>query len=383
MLKPALQTRPDQPIPFNDPLRQIQDLGRDIDEVIREVIASGCWLNGPWTARFAEEFARYCGVRHCVPVGNATDALEFALRSLDVEPGDEVITVANAGGYTTTACRMVGAIPVWVDVNPATLGLDVAKIGDALSGRTKVVVATHLYGILVDVSALRAELDRHGAAHVRIVEDCAQAHGARLHGQTAGAFGDAAAFSFYPTKNLGALGDAGALVTQDAEIAERVARLHQYGWGERFYSEIPMGRNSRIDEIQAAILMIKLPHLDRLNMERRAILSRYAHELSPAITVVGPCDTEANVGHLAVVRVPRRDEFRGRMAEENIGTAIHYPVLDCDQVSQCSLPSLKMALPESESAVDEIVTLPCFPAMTDAECDRVISTANRIVAELA
>jgi dTDP-4-amino-4,6-dideoxygalactose transaminase len=264
---------------------------------------------------------------------------------------------------------------------PSTLSIDLEQIGAALSEQTKVVVATHLFGIMVDVGALRAKLDSQGASHVRIVEDCAQAHGAEMRGLKAGAAGDAAAFSFYPTKNLGALGDAGALVTNDPEIAECVSRLHQYGWRERFFSEIPMGRNSRMDEIQAAIIAVKLPHVKRWNEMRRAVLARYIDELLPPLRVVGSV-SDSNVAHLAVLRVPQRDRFRAALAAQGIATSIHYPVLDCDQASQRLLPGRRLPLPESERAVKEIVTLPCFPHLTTGECDRVIATANRIATEL-
>jgi dTDP-4-amino-4,6-dideoxygalactose transaminase len=320
-------------------------------------------------------------VEHCIPVANATDGLELALRSVGVRPGDEVITVANAGGYTMTACRIVGAHPVWVDVTNATLSLDIGCIDEVLGEQTKVVVATHLYGIMVDVEALRTTLDRLGAGHVRIIEDCAQAHGAAMRGRKAGSLGDIGVFSFYPTKNLGALGDAGAVVTNDPKLADGVLKLHQYGWSERFYSEVPMGRNSRMDEIQAAILVTKLPHLERWNAERRQAFRRYKRKLKPPLCVVGP-DSDCNVAHLAVVRTPQRDHFRARMAAEGIGTAVHYPVLDCEQISQRSLPGRRFPLRESKRAVQEIVTLPCFPGLTEAELDRIVSTANRIASEL-
>lgn len=369
-------------IPINDPVRQYRELREQIDRVIGDVMSSGRWINGSWTRRIAGELARWCGVAHCVPVGNGTDALELALRALGVGPNDEVITVANAGGYATTACHLVGATPVWTDVAPATLGLDVERVGEALTEKTKAVVVTHLYGIMVDIPALRADLDRHGGAHIRIVEDCAHAHGAVMHGRRAGALGDVAAFSFYPTKNLGALGDAGAIVTNDPEIADRVSRLHQYGWRERYHSMVPMGRNSRMDELQAAILTVKLPHLDRWNTARRNVVARYARELRVPLRVVGGTSAPWNAAHLAIVRTPRRDHFRTRLAAEGIATDVHYPILDCDQVSQQTLPGRRRALPESTRAVREIVTLPCFAELAAAEVDRIISTANRIAAEL-
>jgi aminotransferase EvaB len=368
-------------IPINDPIRQYRELHVEIDRVIREVNGSGRWLNGSWTRRIAEEIARWCGVAHCVPVANGTDALELALRSVGVELNNEVITVANAGGYATTACHLVGATPVWVDVRASTLGLDIERVGEALSERTKAIVVTHLYGIMVDVPALRAELDRRGATHVRIIEDCAHAHGATMRGRKAGALGDVAAFSFYPTKNLGALGDAGAVLTNDAEIADRTLRLHQYGWRERYNSIAAIGRNSRMDELQAAVLTVKLPHLEQWNAARRNVIERYVNELHPPFRVVSTC-SQSDVAHLAVLRVPQRDQFRKRMAAAGIATDIHYPILDCNQVSQKMLPGRLLALPESERAVREIVSLPCFAELTADEVDRIIFAANRIAAEL-
>src|SRR3990172_9337190 len=197
-----------------------------------------------------------------------------------------------------------------------------------------------------------------------------------MGGRKAGSFGDVAAFSFYPTKNLGALGDAGAVLTGDAELADCIARLHQYGWDERFHSVLPMGRNSRMDELQAAILTTKLPHLERWNEARRRVIARYAREIESPICLVG-VNSSCNVGHRAVVRTPRRDQIRKLMAAEGIATDVHYPVLDCDQISQRGMPGRRLPLPESERAVGEILTLPCYPELTTAELDRIILTLNR------
>jgi dTDP-3-amino-2,3,6-trideoxy-4-keto-D-glucose/dTDP-3-amino-3,4,6-trideoxy-alpha-D-glucose/dTDP-2,6-dideoxy-D-kanosamine transaminase len=365
-------------IPINDLSRQYQGLSEQLHRAVNDVLASGYWLNGPRVTKFADEFARWCGVAHCVPVGNGTDALELALRGLEIAPGDEIITVANAGGYSTTACRLLGAVPVWVDVVPSTQGLDVEQALGAVDERTKAIIVTHLYGIMVDVDGLRKGLEHRGLSHVRIVEDCAQAHGAVMHGAKAGSFGDVAAFSFYPTKNLGACGDAGAVVTDNEKVAERITKLKQYGWGERYHSVLPLGRNSRMDEIQAAILSVKLPYVEESNAVRRAILSRYATEIRPPMRLVAQ-PSISNAAHLAVFCTPRRDEVRKHLAAENIGTDIHYPVLDCDQVSQRGLPARRMPLPESETAVKTIISLPCFAELTTAEVDTIISKTNSII----
>jgi dTDP-3-amino-2,3,6-trideoxy-4-keto-D-glucose/dTDP-3-amino-3,4,6-trideoxy-alpha-D-glucose/dTDP-2,6-dideoxy-D-kanosamine transaminase len=363
-------------IPICSPVAQYRVLQKEIDDVVREVLTSGVWLNGPWTRRFAKEFAEWCGVKYCIPVANGTDALELAMRALSVGPGDEVITAANAGGYATAVCHLLGATPVWVDVLPETLGLDPDRVAAAVTARTKVVVVTHLYGILSAVEILRDALDRLGRSDISILEDCSHAHGASSNGRKAGAFGQIAMFSFYPTKNLGAAGDAGAVVTNSADLAERVRRLAQYGWSEKYRSEIPSGRNSRMDELQAAILCVKLPHADGWNTERRKILAGYAAGIRAPNSIVG-ASHHANVAHMVIMRTRQRDRIRLAMSRAQIASDIHFPILDCDQISQAGLPGRKLPLPVSECARDEILTLPCYPGMTEDHLNKVITTVNQ------
>ncbi len=362
-------------LPINDPVRLYRRLKSEIDAAVAQVLASGRWIDGPFADQFAGEFAARCGVARCVPLGNGTDALELALRALGVGPGDEVITVANAGGFATEACWLVGATPVWIDVRPDTLGLDPDLIGETVSDRTKVVIATHLYGIVADVGRIRRELDRIGRPDVRILEDCAQAHGAMQDGRRAGSLGDVAAFSFYPTKNLGALGDAGAILTDDQNLADRVAWLRLHGWRERFRSTLPFGRNSRMDEIQAAVLGVKLRHLDDFNAERRQIVARYAEATHSPSDIVG-ADDPTNVGHLAVLRTSRRTEVAQALSGAGIATDVHYPVLDCDQESAQGMPARKIPLPVSERARNEILTLPCYPGLSGPEIERVAAAVK-------
>ena len=246
-------------VPMNDPRRTSASISGAISVAIERVVSSGWYLSGNETTGFEAAFAEHVGVPDCVAVANGTDALELALRALGVEPGDRVLTVSNAGGYTLTALAAIGAVPCFVDVDPVTLTLDISAAVDAATSRTTAVVATHLFGYAVDVSELRRCLDAAGHRHVVILEDAAQAHGASVDGRRVGSLGDAASFSFYPTKNLGALGDAGAVTTRHADVAHRVRSLHQYGWTQRYVSTIPGGRNSRIDEMQAAILGVALP----------------------------------------------------------------------------------------------------------------------------
>jgi dTDP-4-amino-4,6-dideoxygalactose transaminase len=364
-------------IPLNDPVRVYRRLQPAIDDTVAGVLASGRWMNGPFTERFAASFADWCGAARCVPVGNGSDALELALRALAVGPGDEVITVANAGAFATSACRLVGATPVWIDVRADTLGLDPKRVADAVTPRTKVIVATHLFGIVVDIPAIRHALDRIGRGDVRILEDCAQAQGARRDGQRVGSLGDIAAFSFYPTKNLGAFGNAGAVVTNDSELADSVASLQSYGWRQQFRQKLPYGRNARIDELQAAILCVKLPHVDDWNAERRQIFERYAAAVRPLATIVGSVDP-TNVCHLAVLRTPDRIAAARALADAKIATTVHYPVLDCDQMPDLNLPGRKLPLPVSERARDEILSLPCYPGLTEVEIEHIAQTLTKL-----
>jgi dTDP-3-amino-2,3,6-trideoxy-4-keto-D-glucose/dTDP-3-amino-3,4,6-trideoxy-alpha-D-glucose/dTDP-2,6-dideoxy-D-kanosamine transaminase len=360
-------------VPINDPVRLYRRLQPELDAAVAKVLASGRFIDGPFTERFAAQFAAWCDVAHCVLVGNGMEALELALRALEIGPGDEVITVANAGGFATGACRLVGATPVWVDVRPDTLGLDLDAVIAAVRDRTKLVIATHLYGIVVDVPGIRRALDRIGRGDVRILEDCAQAHGATLGGRRAGSLGDVAAFSFYPTKNLGAFGNAGAVVTDDPEIAQRVERLRFYGWSSKFRQERPFGRNGRADEMQCAVLTVKLAHVDAWNAERRRIIARYAATIAPPARIIGG-DDPTSAAHLAVLCTPDRPVVVGAMARAGIGTAIHYPYLDCDQTSEAGLPGRRMSLRASERARHQILSLPCYPCLSDAEIEKVLET---------
>lgn len=362
-------------IPICSPASHYQALQGEIDGVVREVLRSGIWLNGDWTRRFAREFAKWCGVKHCIPVANGTDALELAMRALGIGPGDEVITAANAGGYATAACHLVGGTPVWIDVRPETLGIDPNRILPAITDRTRLVVVTHLYGILADVTAVRDAINRSARGNIQILEDCAQAHGASSAGRKAGSFGDIGTFSFYPTKNLGAAGDAGAVVTNNAELADRVERLRQYGWREKYRSVLPGGRNSRIDELQAAILCVKLPYLEGWNARRRQIFDVYVEAIAPPNSIVGARE-QANVAHMAIMRSPQRASIIRALAQAGIATEIHYPMLDCDQASARGLPGRKYALLVSEHACEQILTLPCYPDMTEDQIGAVAAAVN-------
>lgn len=365
-------------IPVNDLARHNAPLRDRLSLAIERVIATGPYILGPCVKQFESAFAEYCGVAHCVGTANGTDAIELALRACGVAPGQSVITVANAGGYSTSAILAAGALPAYVDIDPATLLIDLDRVRDAMRPGVAAIIATHLYGRMVDMPAL---LDIAGCAGVPVIEDCAQAHGARLMGKTAGSWGVCGCFSFYPTKNLGALGDGGAVVSDDGAVAAAVRELRQYGWRERFRVTRQGGRNSRLDELQAAILLEKLPLLDRWNQRRRDIAALYRRELAKCGIRLQDDFGLADVAHLFVVRVTRRDRVRGRLSEMGIGADVHYPVPDHRQEGWSRNGWASVSLPQTETACAEVFTLPCFPELTDQEAAQVVSAVRRIVTE--
>ncbi|WP_136526187.1 DegT/DnrJ/EryC1/StrS family aminotransferase [Geomonas ferrireducens] len=358
-------------VPLQAPLRQYQQLATEIDTAVQSALSSGRWLFGTSVDQFEKSFAAYCCVPFVITVANGTDALEISLIAAGAKER-EVITVANAGGYTTTACRIIGAIPVYVDIDPETLLMSPQHALAAVTKDTAALVVTHLYGRMAEVGAFRAGLAAMGREDVVIIEDCAQAHGALLNGKRAGSCGDLATFSFYPTKNLGAMGDGGAIACHAPDIAAKIRALSQYGWSQRYCSTVPHGRNSRMDEIQAAILLSKLPHLDNWNERRRRIVHRYRAAASAAFNS-WYTDSPAFVAHLAVCRHRQRDHVRALFSEAGVATDVHYPTLDCDQPSQQGLPMVVHDLHESRAASREIFTLPCFPEMTEDEISLVVS----------
>lgn len=363
-------------IPVNSLARHFAPLHAALANAAREVIESGYYVLGPGVSAFESEFAGYCGVDHCIGVANGTDALEIALKSCGVQPGSRVAVVANAAMYGTTAVLACGATPVFVDIDPATHGMDPAALQAVLDSdrRPDAVVVTHLYGRLASIEAIATACT---AAGVALIEDCAQAHGARLpDGRKAGSFGDAASFSFYPTKNLGALGDGGAVVARDASVAARIRQLRQYGWTSKYSNGLPGGRNSRLDELQARLLSLMLPSLDGWNDARRAIANRYSSEIqNPRIEVPAPAGNDC-VAHLYVIRSSARATLQAHLATAGIQTDVHYPIPDHRQ--PCHAGAFDgVHLPATECNATQVLTLPCFPEMTGAEVQAVIDACNR------
>jgi dTDP-4-amino-4,6-dideoxygalactose transaminase len=358
-------------IPVNDLSRRARTDGDAVASAILNVAASGRYVLGASVATFEREFADFCGVAHCIGVANGSDALELALRALDIGPGDDVLTVANAAMYSTLAIRAVGATPVYADVDPANLLMTATLVEKAITSRTRAIIVTHLYGRLGDIEAL-TELAHD--VRIPLVEDCAQAHGARRGGRRAGSFGTIGCFSFYPTKNLGAIGDGGALTTSDVTLAERLRSLRQYGWEEKYVVAHAGGRNSRLDELHAAVLLARLSGLDAANSRRRAIAERYAGIRNPAIRLPGPADA-GNVVHLYVVRSTERGSLRVHLAARGVETAVHYPVPDHHQ-PLIAPTYARTSLPVTERACGEVLSLPCFPELTADEIDQVIDGCN-------
>lgn len=346
---------------------QAANEGVDLAAAMKRVLDSHWYVLGTEVESFESEFAHYIGTAHCVGVANGTDALELALRAVGVQAGDAVVTVANAGFYTSTALLAIGAVPQFVDVDPLTFNMAPDALEKALDKRPKAVVVTHLYGRMAPITEL-CKLAH--AAGVPLIEDCAQAHGAAMQGRRAGTFGYVGCFSFYPTKNLGAVGDGGAVVTQDAELNARMRQLRQYGWAGKYRVDTPGGRNSRLDELQAAVLRTKLPWLDAWNDQRRSIARRYDTAFADLPLQCPGLASSDYVAHLYVVRTPLRDALRRVLAERNIATEIHYPVPDHRQqvLANTGMPSL----PVTEMLAQEIVTLPCFPGLPEEAVERVI-----------
>lgn len=363
------------PIPVNSLLRHIAPLKNKLSLVADHIIQSGYYVLGPHVALFEQSFAEYCGAAHCVGVANGTDALELALKAAGVAPGDHVAVTANAAMYGTTAVLACQAIPVFLDVTQESSTLAPAALKTAIENNPnlKAVVVTHLYGRIAAIEEISL-LCR--ANDIMLVEDCAQAHGATLHGRRAGTFGDVASFSFYPTKNLGALGDGGAVVTDDAAIFDRVSKLRQYGWTQKYTNGFAGGRNSRLDEIQAAMLLQMLPLLDAWNARRLEIANRYSGEICHTDIVAPSPASSEYVAHLYVIKTKRRDELRKHLAEAGIQTEVHYPLPDHKQPCHEGRYDA-ISLPVTESDAQTVLTLPCFPELTDDEVQRVIDSCNQ------
>lgn len=354
-------------IPAANPHAQYLSHKTEIDEAIKAALDGNRYILGPQTKAFEHEFAEYIGLKYGVGVGSGTEALHLAIRACEIGAGDDVITVSHTAVATVSAIELAGATPVLVDIHPATFTLDPQKLETAITPRTKAIIPVHIYGGSADLDPILQIAKRH---NLKVIEDCAQAHGARYHAKRLGSWGDVACFSFYPTKNLGAIGDGGFVATNDPVIAERLDLLRQYGWRERYISEIG-GWNTRLDELQAAILRVKLKYLDADNDRRRQRAAMYDEMLQGVVaTPIELADTR-HVYHLYVIRSPQRDRLMKYLADRGIGSAIHYPQPIHLQPAYRGRLGDAGSLPETEKAAIEILSLPMFPELNESDLKTV------------
>lgn len=356
-------------VPFLDLAAATAELRQDIDAAVARVLSSGWYIGGTEVEAFEHDFARYVEADHAVGVGNGLDALHLALRALDVGPGDEVIVASNTYIATWLAVTMTGATPVPVEPDPATHNIDPERIEEAITGRTKVILPTHLYGQPADLDPLVELATRHS---LKVVEDAAQAHGARYRGRRIGSHGNAVCWSFYPGKNLGALGDGGAVTTNDPALADRVRILGNYGSRQKYVNQIS-GVNSRLDPIQAAILRVKLLYLDEWNGRRRSVAEHYRRALAHLpLTLPAVPERAEPAWHLFVVQTAERDRLAGHLAQQGVQTLVHYPIPPHLQQAYASLRRGPGSFPIAEQLADTVLSLPISPHVSEAQADQVV-----------
>lgn len=354
-------------VPLAAPTRFAEGEREAVMAAVRDVIDSDRWILGPAVERFETEFGAYLGFGDVVAVANGTDALTIAMCALDLEPGSAVLVAANEGGYAATACRQAGLVPVVMDIDERSMIPSVATAESAMREGVRAIVVTHLHGEAGDIHQLDAWRRDHS---LRLIEDCAQATGARLDGVHVGARGDAATFSFYPTKNLGALGDAGAAVFVDATHAAKARALREYGWGDRFRVDLARGRNSRMDSLQAAALSARLPFLDSRNAARRAISGRYRASFDSSFARIHG-NAKTTVAHHSVAVTLHRERLAGHLAAHGVETVVHSPYMLAEMPGIAAHAPANGA-PVATSLRDRTLSLPCFAELTEAEVAHVV-----------
>lgn len=361
-------------IPLVDLTAQYQSIKGEIDAAVYATLESGQFILGPAVAKFEESVAAYLGVEHAIGLASGTDALVLALRALDIGAGDEVVIPAYTFFATAGTVMSVGATPVFVDIDPISYQIDVAQIQNRISSKTKAIIPVHLYGHPVDMDPILELARAHG---LKVIEDNAQAFGSTYRGRKTGSIGDIGCLSFFPTKNLGAYGDGGMVVTNDAALAERMRMLRTHGWKRKYYSE-EVGYNSRLDAMQAAILQAKLPHVDGWNAKRREIARRYGDQLAGSgVTIPTECEWARHVFHLYVIRSRKRDELQAFLKQFGIASEVYYPVPPHLSAACHSLGYKEGHFPHAEQASRESLALPLYPELTRAQQDEVIA---RVVA---
>ncbi len=367
-------------VPFLELKPAYLELKEELDAAYHRVMDSGWYLLGAELESFEAEFAAYCDAKHCVAVGSGLDALHLILRAYDIGAGDEVLVPSNTFIATWLAVSYAGAEPVPVEPDPLTCNIDPERIEAAITPRTRAIIPVHLYGQPADMDLIVAIARRHG---LKVIEDNAQAQGARYKGRRTGSLGDAAAHSFYPGKNLGAFADAGAVTTSDAELADRIRLLRNYGSREKYYNEVK-GFNSRVDELQAAFLRAKLKKLDAWNSRRQAVAARYLRELHDSAGLILPFVPEwaEPVWHLIVVQHPKRDALREKLAGTGIGTLIHYPLPPHLSGAYAGEKWRWGAFPVAENLADTVLSLPMGPHLAEEQVSHVIRETNRSLTAL-
>jgi len=363
-------------VPFLDLRADYEELSAEIDGAVARALASGWYIGGNEVEAFGRAYADYCEADHCVGVANGLDALHLALRALGIGAGDEVVVASNSYIATLLAVTMAGATPVLVEPDANTFNLDPALIEPAVTERTKAILPTHLYGQPADLDAIHAVARNHG---LKVIEDAAQAHGARYKGRRIGAHSDAVCWSFYPTKNLGALGDAGAVTTNDPELARRIRMYGNYGWSTRYVSEVK-GVNSRLDPIQAAVLAAKLPHLEDWNGRRRVVAEYYGRELrNLRVQLPHVPEWAEPVWYLYVIQSPERDRLRSDLRQAGIESLVHYPVPPHLQQAYADLGYTRGSFPIAEALSDSVLSLPMGPHLLPDAAEKVASAVRELV----
>ena len=356
-------------IPFLDLKAHHDPIRQEVMAAMNEVIDANAFAGGPFVARFEEAYARFCDAKFCIGVGNGTDSLWFALLALGVGPGDEVITVPMTFMATAEAITYAGAKPVFVDIDPQTYTIDTTKIEAAITPRTKAIMPVHLFGQCADMDPIMAIAKKH---NLFVVEDAAQAQGATYRGRKAGTIGHAASFSFYPGKNLGAWGEAGAVTTNDAALREKVAMFREHGQKKKYYHDV-VGWNGRMDGLQAAVLSVKLKYLEAANNQRRRAAALYNQLLAGTPGVVLPVEAAygQSIYHVYAVRVANRDRLIQMLGERGVATGIHYPVPVHLQAAYANLGCHRGDFPVSEACADSFLSLPMFPELTNQQIETV------------
>lgn len=371
----SMQTATQQPVPFVDLAAQYSGIAEEVTQAIGHVLRKTDFILGNDVARFEEEFAAFSEARYAIGVDSGTSALELALRAYDIGPGDEVITVANTFIATALAISYTGATPVLVDIDPLTYSLNLAEVEAKISPRTKAIMPVHLYGQPVDMDALMAIAQRH---NLLVIEDACQAHGARYKGRRVGSLGHAAAFSFYPGKNLGAYGDGGIVVTNDERVHANIRMLREYGQLKKYHHKL-RGFNRRLDTLQAAVLRIKLRHLDAWNAARRQHAQRYTQLLADSNLVLPhEAPYAESVWHLYVVRTQERSQLQTHLTQRNIATGIHYPVPIHLQEAYQDLGYGNGDFPVTEHYAEQILSLPMYAELTDSMITHVVESIKTL-----